>query len=177
MARGGNSNSESESTRRNHNTTNSQGNGSNSTSAGSNAQSSRSNAKQRLTQAQQQYLRELVNEHITNNDPTQVEKPHPLDFESYSDDFIRAYKDHYNLDIPDQMTLQGYLLGSELGKRSISYKRNQDGVPGARITKQEAIEHVKNHFESQSVKEADCVPNFIYKVRNQKKRFRMEFKG
>ncbi|KAL3234528.1 Transcriptional regulatory protein SAP30 [Nakaseomyces bracarensis] len=176
MARGGNSNSESESTRRQHNGNNSN-NASNTTSAGSNSQSSRSNAKQRLTQAQQQYIRELVNEHITNNDPTLIEKPHPLDFEKYSDDFIRAYKDRYNLDIPDHMTLQGYLLGSELGKRTISYKRNQETVPGARITKKEAVEHIKKHFESQSVKEADCVPNFIYKVRNQKKRFRMEFKG
>ena len=75
------------------------------------------------------------------------------------------------------MTLQGYLLGSELGKRTISYKRNVSSVPGHRITKTEAASKIKKHFNSLSIKETECIPNFIYKVRNQKKKFKMEFRG
>lgn len=167
MARNPNSNSESESRSRANNT------GASGPKAGV---SSRSNVKQRLTAAQQQYIKDLVKTHITNNHPQFLAKTDPVDFESYSDDFLRRYKDRFQLDVEDNMTLRGYLLGSQLGSKTYSYKRNE-GVQDGRIVKKNLASEVKKHFTSYGIKEADCIPQFIYKVKTQKKRFKMEFKG
>ena len=103
MPRTANSNSESESnikTRSNASTTTGTGVG------------SRSHVKQRLTTAQQQYLKDLVRTHVTNNHPDLTPKPDPMDFESYSDDFLRRYKDRFQLNVEDHLSIQGYLVGS-----------------------------------------------------------------
>ncbi|SCW01715.1 LAFE_0E05666g1_1 [Lachancea fermentati] len=162
-----NSNSESESRTRTSGSNNGHG-----STTGSNT---RSGGKQRLTAAQQQYLKELIRTHIQNNHPDNDPKPHPADFESYPDEFLRRYKDHFHLSLEDNLSIQGYLLGSELGAKTYSYKRNQDGIADARVTKKELASEVKRHFTSYSVKETECVPAFIYKVKNKKRKFRMEF--
>ncbi|CCE90211.1 Sap30p TDEL_0B00820 [Torulaspora delbrueckii] len=168
MARNGNSNSESESRTRVSNV------GTVGTTASA---ASRSNVKQRLTAAQQQYLRDLTKKNITNNHPDLTMKPGPVDFESYSDEFLRRYKDHYGIDARDNMTLSGYLLGSQIGSRTYSYRQNHSETPHSRIAKRDLASQVSKHFTAHTVKEADCIPQFIYKVKNQKRRFRMEFKG
>lgn len=162
-----NSNSESESRTRS--------GAANHTGANSSA-GTRNNGKQRLTTAQQQYLRDLIKTHVHNNHPCNFEKPHPVDFEAYSDDFLRRYKDHFQLPLEDNLSLPGYLLGSKLGEKTYSSKRNAPNIPDARVTKKQLATEVKRHFMSYSVKETECIPAFIYKVKNQKKRFRMEFK-
>lgn len=168
MARNGNSNSESESRTR----------ASNVATAGTTASAaSRSNVKQRLTAAQQQYLRDLNRKHITNNHPDLIPRPDPVDFESYSDEFLRRYKDHYGIDARDNLTLPGYLLGSQIGSRTYSYRQNHPDNPHHRVTKRELASQVSRHFTAHTVKEADCIPQFIYKVKNQKRKFRIEFKG
>lgn len=172
MARGqNNSNSESESRTTARNTS---GSGSNTKSNSSGSGS----GKHRLNAAQQQYLKDLVNTHITNNHRDIVNPKYgPSDFEHYSDDFLRRYKDHYSLNCPDNMTINGYLLGSELGSKTYSFKRNKVSAPDARILKKDLAAEVKRHFNSYPVKEMDCIPQFIYKVKNQKKKFKMEFKS
>lgn len=168
MARTANSNSESESNVK----TRSTGGTTTGTGLGS-----RSNVKQRLTTAQQQYLKDLVRTHVTNNHPEMTARPDPVDFESYSDDFLRRYKDRFQLNVEDHLSIQGYLLGSQLGSKTYSSKRNQHGTPGARILKKELAGQVKSHFNSYNIKETECVPQFIYKVKTQKKRFKMWFKN
>ncbi|QLQ81827.1 hypothetical protein HG537_0G00810 [Torulaspora globosa] len=168
MPRNTNSNSESESRARSTNV-NTAGT---STSAGP-----RSNVKQRLTAAQQHYIKELVRTSITNNHPSLTRKPDPVDFESYSDDFLRRYKDHYHIPMADNMTLRGYLLGSDLGSKTYSYKQNRPGSQNARVFKKDLASEVKKHFTAHTVKETECIPHFIYKVKSQKRRFKMEFKG
>lgn len=133
--------------------------------------------KQRLTAAQQQHIKELLQRHVTNNDPRAKPLQDPHEFEHYSDEFLRKYCDRYGLDCPDNMTLAGYLLGSALGSKTQSWRKNKPGQPGARVTKQEVALAVKKHFATQSVREADCIPQFLYKIKNRGRRFRMEFKG
>lgn len=162
-----NSNSESESRTR--------GNAANHPSGSNSATTTRNNGKQRLTTAQQQYLRDLTKTHVHNNHPENFPKPHPLDFEPYSDEFLRRYKDHFNLPLEDNLSLAGYLLGSQLGEKTYSFQRNQKSVSDARVTKKKLALEVKKHFTAYTVKETECIPAFIYKVKNQKKRFKMEF--
>ncbi|CAG99542.1 Sap30p [Kluyveromyces lactis] len=159
-----NSNSESES----------KGKSSNNATSGA---STRTSVKQRLSSAQQQYLKDLNKKHIHNNHPKNEPLPNPMDFEQYSDEFLRRYKDRFQLKSPDNLSIQGYLLGSRIGKHTYSAKRNQKNVPDARVTKQELAKGVREHFDNYTVREAECLPQFIYKVQNQKKKFRMEFKG
>ncbi|QLG73543.1 hypothetical protein HG535_0F00530 [Zygotorulaspora mrakii] len=167
MARPTNSNSESESRTR---ATTSGG------AVGNTTGGARSNTKQRLTAAQQQYLKDLVKTHVTNNHPDLTPKPTPIDFESYPDQFLRQYKERFKLKIEDNMTIQGYLLGSQLGAKTCSYKKNAQSHD-RRVHKKELATEVKKHFTSYGIKEAECIPQFIYKVKNQKKKFRMEFRG
>ncbi|SCU89071.1 LAME_0E02124g1_1 [Lachancea meyersii CBS 8951] len=162
-----NSNSESESRTRSNAGNQNQG------PASGNA---RNAGKQRLTNAQQQYLKDLIRTHVHRNHPDSTPKPDPVDFEAYSDDFLRRYKDHFQLPLEDNLSLRGYLLGSKLGQKTYSYKRNEKGVPDARVTKKKLASEVKKHFTSYNVKETECIPAFIYKVKNQKKRFKMEFR-
>lgn len=145
------------------------------TSSGSTSGSG--NGKQKPTAAEQQYLKDLVARHVTDNHPDKITpKYEPDDFEHYSDEFLRKYKDHFKLNVPDDITLRGYLLGSRLGAKTYSYKRNERGQPNARVMKSELAREVKRHFESMSIKEADCIPRFIYRVKNRKRQFRMQFK-
>ncbi|SMN22046.1 similar to Saccharomyces cerevisiae YMR263W SAP30 Subunit of a histone deacetylase complex [Maudiozyma saulgeensis] len=176
MARNTNSNSESDSKSGRSGKTNS---GTSKTNAsGSGSTTGNNQSKQRLTTAQQQYLKNLVTTHITDNHPSIVNpRTNPSDFENYSDDFLRNYKDHFNLNTPDNMTFRGYLLGSKLGSKTYSFERNKIGKPDARIHKKELSNEVKKHFESVTIKEMECIPQFIYKVKSQKKKFRMEFKS
>ncbi|BAO38527.1 Transcriptional regulatory protein SAP30 [Kluyveromyces marxianus] len=139
--------------------------------------STRAGVKQRLSSAQQQYLKDLAKKHIHNNHRKNTPLANPVDFEQYSDDFLRRYKDRFQLDTPDNLSIQGYLLSSNIGKHTYSYKRNHESMPDARITKQELARGVKEHFDNYTVREAECLPQFIYKVQNKKKKFRMEFKG
>lgn len=179
MARATNSNSESDS-KSGRSTKGSKPNGGSGSGngSGSGSGSGANQGKQRLTAAQQQYLKNLVNSHITNNHPDIVNpKYNPVDFEHYSDEFLRNYKDHFNLNIQDNMTFKGYLLGSKLGSKTFSFERNRIGKPDARVHKKELSEKVAKHFEAQPVKEMECIPQFIYKVKNQKKKFRMEFRN
>ncbi|CCD27248.1 Sap30p NDAI_0K00570 [Naumovozyma dairenensis CBS 421] len=188
MARNTNSNSESE-TKTTAGGRSRGGGGGNATTTGQNStttttttttgtsNTTKSNVKQRLTAAQQQYLKDLVQSHVTNNHPDLIPKPNPANFEEYSDDFLRRYKDNYHLDLPDNLTLKGYLLGSKLGSKTYSYKKNEKGRPDARITKKALAKELKKHFTSTNIKETECIPKFVYKVRNQKKHFKMEFKG
>ena len=133
--------------------------------------------KQKPTAAEQQYLKDLVARHVTDNHPDKITpKYEPGDFEHYSGEFLRKYKDRFKLDVPDDITLRGYLLGSKLGAKTYSYKRNERGQPSARVMKSELAREVKRHFESMSIKEADCIPRFIYRVKNRKRQFRMQFK-
>lgn len=168
MARLTNSNSESESKTKS--------TGSNAAHGSASGSGARAASKQRLTTAQNQYIKDLVKKHITNNHPDLTPDQHPVDFESYPDKFLRRYKDHFNLDIEDNLTLKGYMLGSQLGSRTYSAKLNQVGKIGSRVAKSDLAKEVKKHFTSYGVKENICIPQFIYRVKNQKKNFKMEFK-
>ncbi|SCU97357.1 LADA_0H05864g1_1 [Lachancea dasiensis] len=145
-------------------------------SAGNATNNSRNAGKQRLTTAQQQYLKDLVNTHVHNNHPDTRIKPHPVDFEAYSDSFLRRYKDRFKLPLEDNLSLQGYLLGSKLGEKTYTHRRNEGRGPDARVTKKQLALEVKKHFTAHNVKETECIPAFIYKVKNRKKSFKMEFR-
>ncbi|KAL6939208.1 hypothetical protein ACO0RG_003037 [Hanseniaspora osmophila] len=170
------------------------------------------------THAQQAYLKDLIATHVTNNHPDLQDRPHPLDFESYSSDFLRRYKDKYELPIrSDNMSLQGYLLGSKLGAKTFSWKKinhnsvrkpqirgrasvssgssnssrdsevqeeqnvassmtlTDEIIKGKRVSKKVLADSVKAHFLTSNIKESECIPQFIYKIKNDKMKFKMEF--
>ncbi|CCH60174.1 hypothetical protein TBLA_0C03710 [Henningerozyma blattae CBS 6284] len=212
MARHTNSNSESETSRsRNtHGGNNSNGGNNNNDNSGTSGKdtnhSTGHGGKHRLNAAQQNYLRELVKTHVTNNHPSLIPIPHPADLSLYSDDFLRRYRDRYNLDCNDNFTLQGYLLGSDIGNQTQSFsnismnakadangkttekllkqsKKSKEKVQGGiskpttkRVMRDELVAKVADHFNTNQPREVNVVPQFIYKVRNRNRRFRMEFR-
>lgn len=131
---------------------------------------SRASTKARNAAAQAAQA-ELLARHIHSNGPKEKKAVDPLDFDSLPDKTLRKYRDHYNLPVKNSFSMDGYLLASEIGKKSYSY-RNRD-----RITKPELSNAVKKHFLSQTVKESEIITNFIYKVNNQEKAFKLNFKN
>ncbi|ODQ82618.1 hypothetical protein BABINDRAFT_29629 [Babjeviella inositovora NRRL Y-12698] len=120
---------------------------------------SRATAKNRtaVQQAQQAFLAK----HINSNGPNDQPIPSPLDFESLPTEALRKYKKKFGINVPSSLTISGYMLASEAGKKTYSYK-NKD-----RITKTELASHVKKHFMNQQCRESEIITNFIYKVNNQ----------
>lgn len=135
-----------------------------------NSTNSRASTKARNAAAQAAQA-ELLARHIHSNGPKEREVVDPLDFESLPDETLRKYRDHYNLPVKSSLSTDGYLLASELGKKSYSF-RNKD-----RITKPELASVTKKHFLAQTVKESEIITNFIYKVNNQDKAFKLNLKN
>lgn len=144
----------------------------------------------RLTtqQQQQQYLKDLTTRHINNNHPklfNTKQNAAPLDLNYYDDDFLRRYKDHYNLNTVDNFTLSGFLLKSPVGELTHTMNHdNNNSNPDAtnnknnsseRSSREDLVKSCQEHLNNVQVKELDLIPQFIYKVRKHKNKFKMEF--
>ncbi|KAH3669022.1 hypothetical protein WICMUC_005121 [Wickerhamomyces mucosus] len=131
--------------------------------------SSRASTKARNAAAQQAQA-ELLARHIHSNGPNERVVSDPMDFDSFPNEVLRKYRDHYRLPVKSSLTVDGFLLESEIGKKSSSYKNKN------RIRKDELANAVKKHFNSQTVKESEVLTHFLYKVNNQDKAFKLSFK-
>ncbi|ODV98245.1 hypothetical protein PACTADRAFT_48040 [Pachysolen tannophilus NRRL Y-2460] len=131
---------------------------------------SRASVKAR-NQALQQAQKEFLAKHINSNGPQDKVIPEPLDFENLPNKSLRNYKKMYlkNHDIKDSLTMYGYLLESDIGKKSYSYKHKD------RIAKPELAALCKKHFMGMNVKESEVITNFLYRVKNQEKAFKLRF--
>ncbi|ODV63720.1 putative histone deacetylase complex subunit [Ascoidea rubescens DSM 1968] len=137
-------------------------------SINNNSGSNKTSAKARnaaALQAQKEYLAR----HINSNGPKDKKTPHALDFESYPIESLRKYRLKYNLDVPTAMSISGFMLGSEIGKKTYT-ARHQD-----RISKKELASAVKKDFLSKNTKESEIITNFIYTIKNERKAFKLDF--
>lgn len=135
----------------------------------SKATNSRSNAKARHTAAQQAQA-ELLARHIHSNGPNEKPIIEPLDFDSLPTHTLRKYRHHYNLNGPEScLTDAGYILQSKTGEKTYTAKNSQ------RVAKQELAASVKKHFMNSTVKESEVITNFLYRVNNQDKQFKLSF--
>lgn len=128
-------------------------------------------ARNAAAQAAQAAQAALLARHINSNGPQDKAVQDPMDFESLPDESLRKYRDQYNLPVKSSLSQEGFLLTSEIGKKSLSYKSRD------RVTKAELAENVKKHFLSQPVRESEIITNFLYKVNNQDKAFKLDFKN
>lgn len=144
----------------------------------------------RLNLQQQQYLKNLVKRHVTNNKPTfshngtqDLSKYHEFDYQLRQTDYsvLRRYshKFHLNED-KDNVTLTGMLLQSPLGLHTItSHYCNQSNTRNGnnkhRVDKQKYVKRCNDHLKQQSLKEMDTISQFIYKVKHHSKDFKMTF--
>lgn len=174
------SNSESESHQDDNN--NNTSHGYNTGSHGKNNKNGKNNNNEstRLTSQQQQYLKELVKTHITNNKPTfhhngtqDISQYHPFDSQLRKMDYsvLRKYSHRYQLnDDRDNVTLTGMLLQSPLGTHTITYTNQRN-----RVEKRSYVARCNEHYKQTSAKEMDSMAQFIYKVKFQDKNFKMSF--
>ena len=131
---------------------------------------SRASTKARNAAAQAAQA-ELLARHIHSNGPNDRPPLDPMDFETLPIKTLREYKDLYHLPLEDALTMNGYMLESETGKKTWSYKHKN------RVTKPTLAAAVKKHFVSQPVKESEIITNFLYKANNQDKAFKLNFKS
>lgn len=132
---------------------------------------SRSSAKARNL-ALQQAQKELLARHINSNGPQDREPIDPLDFEKLDDQELRNYAKYHLQDFKEVkscLTLPGYLLESKIGEKTYSFLNKN------RVSKKELAGVCKRHFNNLNVKETEVITNFIYKVNNQDKLFKLKF--
>lgn len=116
--------------------------------------------------AQQEFLLRYIN----SNGPQDKARTDPLDFNTLSDDALEKYRKHYGLNCPPAMSLNAYILGSEIGKKTYSYKVNED-----KITKSDMANQVKKSFLALPCRENEIIACFLYKVKNQDREFKLTF--
>ncbi|KAG7698155.1 hypothetical protein KL930_001817 [Ogataea haglerorum] len=145
--------------------------------------SSRSSTKHR-NQVLAQQQKEFLAKYIHSNGPQDFPVKDPLDFSSWTEEQLRKYRELYlnpsQIITPDVKTLQGYMLeGSELGESSESYAKNElsSGTNMYEYRNRDDLRHaVEDHFNNQlTVKESDVIMGFIYRVKNENKKFKMYF--
>ena len=224
-----------------------------------------------LTKEMQQYYMKIVKRHVHDNssynrvwkkyatDTTALSgkkkySKYKIDFNDFDDEFLRLYKDRYKLnDLKDNYTFNGFLLQTDLGSKTHSYKKNNKSkfvpkpisntnnsnnnnnednikedinakedmnskevtpdenatapsstnnpskyqtqkerekhrllqlkenlnntvIKGNRTSKEELAKAVETHFrENFQVKETEAISQFVYKVKKDNKKFKLEF--
>lgn len=125
-------------------------------------------ARNAAAQAAQQ---EILSKHINSNGPHDKPKPHPLDFNSFSDETLERYNKKYGLNFPPPLSINSHILGSEIGKKTYTAKKN-----GNKISKPELSNNLKKHFLALPCRENEIITNFIYSVKNEDRDFKLSFK-
>lgn len=134
---------------------------------------------------QQQYLKDLVRRHITNNKPSfshngtqDLSKYHDFDYQLRQVDYsvLRGYSHRFHLnEDKDNVTLTGMLLQSPLGLHTMTSHYAQINSNNNRVNKQKYVKRCNDHFKQRSVKELDTISQFIYKVKHYNEDFKMTF--
>lgn len=125
-------------------------------------------ARNAAAQAAQQ---EFLLKHINSNGPHDRPKPHPLDFNSLSEETLEKYNRKYGLNFPPPLSINGHILSSEIGKKTFTARNNKN-----KISKPELSNNLKKHFLALPCRENEIIANFIYTVRNEDKDFKLSFK-
>lgn len=132
-------------------------------------------ARNALTQAAQQ---EFLARHINSNGPQDRIKLDPLDFGGMTEEQLNNYKHYYKLNLPECESIKGDILNSEIGKKTLSYKKQAKLSKFKKITKVDKRElgnSLRSHFQSLPVKENEIITNFLYKVNHEDKDFKLTF--
>lgn len=127
---------------------------------------------QRARTAQQQAQQEFLAKHIHSNGPQDRVLPDPLDFTAYDSNQLNRYLKRYNLNLLECELLKADILNSQIGKKTLSKKRTRVG----KLERYELANQIRHHFMTVPVKENEIVTNFLYKVRNEDKQFKLQFK-
>lgn len=115
---------------------------------------------------------ELLSKHIHSNGPQDRAFIDPLDFSTLDDISLRKYNQKYSLNSPEPQSLNENILQSEIGKKTLSLKKI---AQTNKISKPELASRVQKHFLQTTVRENEVIANFLYKVRNQDKEFKLIF--
>lgn len=113
---------------------------------------------------------ELLSKHIHSNGPRDKPKVNPLDFYDLDNESLHKYSHKYGLNLPQIQTTNDNILQSEIGKKTYSAKR---AAQTSRIAKPEFANHVQKHFLAAPCRENEIVANFLYKVKNDDKEFKL----
>ncbi|KAL6927268.1 hypothetical protein ACO0SA_003566 [Hanseniaspora valbyensis] len=192
-----------------------------------------------LTKEMQQYYMKIVKRHVHDNssynrvwkkyatDTTALSgkkkySKYKIDFNDFDDEFLRLYKDRYKLnDLKDNYTFNGFLLQTDLGSKTYSYKKNnkskfvpkpisntnnsnnednikedinaKEDMNSKEVTPDENAAHrllqlkenlnntvikgnrTSKEEENFQVKETEAISQFVYKVKKDNKKFKLEF--
>lgn len=113
---------------------------------------------------------ELLSKHIHSNGPNDKPKVNPLDFLSLDTTALHKYSHKNALNLPRIQSVNEDILQSDIGKKTFSSKK---AALTSKITKPEFASHVHKHFMAAPCRENEIVANFLYKVRNGTKDFKL----
>ncbi|VEU20052.1 DEKNAAC100271 [Brettanomyces naardenensis] len=128
--------------------------------------------------------KEYVAKHVHSNGPQDFPVPDPMDFSRWTEEQLRKYRELYlnpnHVISPDIKTFQGYMLeANKLGESTESYIKNEQNADQNLYdyrTHEDLRNNVEDHFNNHlNVKESEVIVNFLYKVKNEDKNFRLYF--
>lgn len=128
-------------------------------------------ANKARSQAAQSAQQEFLARHINSNGPQDKPKVHPLDFSSLPDKAIRSYMTKHSLQYPEPSSLNADILNLHIGKKTHSYKKSLQTL----MPKRELAEKMRDHFLALPFRENEIITNFLYKVKNQDRDFKLTF--
>uniref|UniRef100_A0A0L0NQ54 Histone deacetylase complex subunit SAP30 Sin3 binding domain-containing protein n=1 Tax=Candidozyma auris TaxID=498019 RepID=A0A0L0NQ54_CANAR len=115
---------------------------------------------------------EILSKHIHSNGPNDKPKIDALDFTTLNVSSLNKYNRKYALNLPAIRTLNEDILLSALGKKTYSSKRL---TQEHKISKPEIASHCQKHFMASPCRENEIISNFLYKVKNEDKEFKLTF--
>lgn len=115
---------------------------------------------------------ELLSKHIHSNGPHDKPKLDALDFSTLSETDLEKYNRKYGLNIPGIQNVNEDILKSEIGKKTFSSKRVTQTTT---VAKPEAASLCQKHFIGAPCRENEIISNFLYKVKNEDKEFKLTF--
>lgn len=128
-------------------------------------------ANKARSQAAQSAQQEFLARHINSNGPQDKPKVHPLDFSNLPDKAIRSYMTKHSLQYPEPSSLNADILNLHIGKKTHSYKKSLQTL----MPKRELADKMRDHFLALPFRENEIITNFLYKVKNQDRDFKLTF--
>ncbi|QPG76619.1 hypothetical protein FOA43_004011 [Brettanomyces nanus] len=128
--------------------------------------------------------KESVSKYVHSNGPQDFAIPDPMDFSTWTEEQLRKYREMYlnpnRVISPDVKTFQGYMLeANKLGESTEAYiknEQNRDRNLYEYRTYSDLRNNVEDHFNNHlAAKESEVLVNFLYKVKNEDKSFRLYF--
>lgn len=115
---------------------------------------------------------ELLSKHIHSNGPHDKPRIDVLDFNTFDDTTLERYNRKLGIECPAIQKIDEDILRSDIGKKTYTARNSSQTMS---ISKPEMASFCQKHFINSPCRENEIISNFLYKVKNDDKEFKLTF--